>query len=951
MRSNFCTVSLIAIAAMAGSPAFAQSAPPAAEEGGAIVVTGSRIGNSVINSVAPVATVSEEVIAQTGQPNLADILTDMPQIGVGLNDANTQRNATSVGINAINLRRLGAGRTLVLVNGRRQVPGMPLSAAVDLNSIPAALVERVDIVTGGTSAVYGADAVSGVVNVITKRDFEGLEMRATAGITSRGDGESYGLSITGGQNFADGRGNISANVIYDNVEGVQATARSYAVNGINTISNPANTGNNDGIPNFITVPGIRFSGPTHLASTSTSLGNTIFSADGLTSRPYDLGEIGNRSGRTIGGDGGFFEQYDNLSLPIERIGGSVSASFEFSPAARLFVEARIMNSKVLSYWQPVADDFVYAAPSISVDNPFVPQDFAAAAREAGISSFNVYRVYDDYGQRGSDADRLMQQYTAGLEGELFGDWQYEVFGGYGHTRANTQLLNGRQQDRFLESVDVIMLDGQVVCADPDARAAGCAPLNVFNPSSTPDGIAYSLFNDTYRSTVSMLMGGGSVNGTVVDLPAGPLKAAFGIEARENRAKTQPSAALQAGRTYYPQEAPVSGTISVKEAFGELRIPVLADSALGRELTLQAAGRVSDYNINGTHSSWNFGGVYSPFSGLRLRAMRSKSVRAPNVSELFSPANQSFSFVQDPCDVAFRDQTANRAANCAALGIPADFNAPTNGRTTPTRVGGNPQLDVETAYTWTVGAVVQPAFLPGLTLTVDYYDTQIKDAIGSIPIATILNNCVDLPGSPATNPLCDLITRDPVTMGVTNVVATSLNIGALEAQGIDFALSYRTDMAAIAESLPGTIDLSLTGNYLLKLRELTDANNPTSENQREGYLGDPRLQMQSSITWSLDRWAFTLRSRYIQSTDVNGSINIAAGRPADQFDLPKTGSFLINDLSLNYDLTEQSSIRLNVNNLFDVKPPARGANIHQGINEASIYPNLGTTFLAVLSHRF
>lgn len=460
------------------------------------------------------------------------------------------------------------------------------------------------------------------------------------------------------------------------------------------------------------------------------------------------------------------------------------------------------------------------------------------------------------------------------------------------------------------------------------RRCGCAGRRLRTAQRVqsvlhPDGIAYSLFNDTYRSTVSTLMGGGSVNGTVIDLPAGPLKAAFGIEARENRAKTQPSAALQAGRTYYPQEAPVSGTISVKEAFGELRVPVLADSAFGRELTLQAAGRVSDYNINGTHTSWNFGGVYSPISGLRLRAMRSKSVRAPNVSELFSPANQSFSFVQDPCDVAFRDQTANRAANCAALGIPADFNAPTNGRTTATRVGGNPLLNVETAYTWTVGAVLQPAFARGLTLTVDYYDTQIKDAIGSIPIGTILNNCVDLPDAPSANPLCSLITRDPVTRGITNVVATSLNIGALEAQGIDFALSYRTDLAAVAEGLPGTIDLSLTGNYLLKLRELTDANNPTSENQREGYLGDPRLQMQSAITWSLDRWALTLRSRYIQSTDVNGSINIAAGRPADQFDLPKTGSYLINDLSIAFDVTEQSSIRLNVNNLFDEAAGTRG----------------------------
>lgn len=947
------TVSSIALTIACAAPAWAQTAPAdeptAASED--IIVTGSRLPSTVLTSVAPVAAVTTEAVEQSGLQNIADVLTDMPQIGVGLNDSNTQRQATAVGLNQVDLRRLGAQRTLVLVNGRRQVAGQPFTAAIDLNAIPAALVERAEIVTGGTSAVYGADAVSGVVNIILKRDFEGLQARAFGGVTSRGDGESYGLSLTGGINFGGGRGNVTANVFYDNVAGVQSTQRDYAVNGINTIANPANTGNADGAPNFITRPGIRFAGPTQIASTFTTLGNTVFTPDGLSSRPYDFGQIGNRAGRLIGGDGGFFEQYDNLSLPIERLGGSFNVGFDVTDDTRLFLEARVLSSKVLSFWQPVADDFVYAAPQISVNNPFVPADFRQAATAAGISRFPVFRVYDDFGRRGSDADRLMQQYTAGVEGTLFGDWRYEAFGGYGHTRSSTILLNGRQQDRFLESVDVILINGQPACASATARANGCAPFNPFNPSATPAGIEYSRFDDFYRSTASLAMVGASANGTLFDLPAGPVALALGVEARDARAKTQPSAALQSGRTYYPQEAPVSGSIRVKEAFGELRVPVLRDSALGKELTLQAAARISDYNINGTQTSWNAGGAYEPFDGLRLRAMRSKSVRAPNITELFSPANETFVFVQDPCDASVVSQTANRQQNCSALGIPANFNAPTNGRTTPARVGGNPNLDVETAWTWTFGGVIAPPSIPGLSLTVDYYDIRIDGAIGTIPIGTILNNCVDLDGPPESNPLCALITRDPATLAVTRVVATQVNVGQLSTRGIDFALSYDFALSTLSQSLPGRMQLSLQGNRLLQLRQLTNATDPRTENKREGFLGDPELELLGTATYSIDGFSATWRARFIQSTDINGSINLFAGRPVDLFDEAKTGDYLFNDLSFNIDVLDTSSVRLNINNIFDVKPPQGPFNIHQGINEASIYPNLGTTFLAVLTHRF
>lgn len=948
---------MLVLPAWAGAHAQAAAEPasPApvqreADDDNTIVVTGSRLSQTALTSNVPVLIADSEDIAVSGQENAADFLTDLPSVGIGFNDSNSQRVATGVGLNLVNLRRLGTGRTLVLVNGRRQVAGTPLSAAVDLNSIPAALINRVEVVTGGASAVYGADAVSGVINILLKDDFEGLEARVRGGITSRGDGESYGISLTAGQNFADDRGNLVVNFFYDNVQGVEAADRRWGVSGFNTIRNPDDVAANDGIPNFIQSPDIRFNGPNQLGVVFLDSGTFVVNPGGATVRPYDFGAIGDRGGRSIGGDGGFFERYDNLTLPIERYALSANLNYELAENVNFFFEGRYVKSSVQSFWQPVADDFSYAAPFITLDNPFVPADLAALVQAEGGTGFPFFRVYDDFGRRGSDAERNQQQYTLGLNGRVFDGWSYSVFAGYGSNSSSVRLLNGRQQDRWLESVDVILLNGQPACRSADARARGCQPLNPFNPAATPAGIEYSRVDDSYFSRASLRMVGASLTGELFQLPAGPVETAIGVEARENTARTQPSDALQSGRIYYPQEAPVSGSIRVKEAFGEIRVPLLRDMLLVNELTVQAAARISDYNNNGTQTSWNVGGAYSPVEGLRFRAMRSKSVRAPNIGDLFSPLNESFFFVQDPCDISVVGLSPNRAQNCQGLGLPAVFNAPTNGRTTRARIGGNPALDPETARTWTFGLTFVPTFVPGLTLSLDYFDIKIADAIGNIPVGSILNNCVDLPLAPSENPLCALITRDPATGGVTNIEATAVNIGRLETRGVDFTLDYRFRLATISQGLPGALSLSVTGTYLDRLREFTDANNPQSENKSEGYLGSPEWEVLGTATYSIDSLAITWRSHLYSSMSILGSVNLAAGIPSDQFDLPNTGTRVFHDLSVSYDVTEQLNARLNINNIFDSRPPNRGFNVHQGINEASLYPNIGTTFSFALTYR-
>lgn len=947
MRTRWMVTSGLTLAMLAAGVAHAQTEADGSQVD-ELVVTGSRLSQTAITSPVPVTAVTNVEIQQAGTENIADVLTDLGAIGVGRTDTNSQNNYALAAMNLVDLRKLGFNRTLTLVNGRRQVAGDIFSNAVDLNSIPASLIERVEVVTGGTSAIYGADAVSGVINVILKKNFDGFEARVRGGVASRGDAESFGASFTAGQNFAEERGNISATFVYDTQEGVKATARSYAVNGLNWIVNPANRASNDGVPNQILRERIRFLGPpTQSGFIDFGVGSFFtVNPDGQSVRPFDFGEIGNQSGRSIGGDNGFFEKYDNLAQPYERMGLSANLSYEVADHVRFFAEGRYVTTHVETRWQPTAD-FEYGPPIIMASNPFVPANLRTLLTAANAPAFAFYRVYEDFGRRGSDSDRTTTQFTVGFDGKVFDRFKYEVFAGYGRTKLETLLVDGRDQDRFLESVNVALVNGVPACADAAARARGCAPLNVFNPAATPAGIAYSRVSDPYNARNTLKMAGANLTGDLFTLPAGPVAVAVGVEARENIAETMPSVATQRGRIQMLFEGPIYGKIRVKETFGEVRVPILKDLPLVHELTLQAAGRVSDYNTSGTTETWNVGGIYSPVESLRVRVMRSKSVRAPNVTELFAPQIQGFQNVTDPCNAPSINDNANRLANCRALGVPVGFVATTGSKAV--FGGGNGALTPETADTWTVGVTFAPAFIPGFSATVDWFDIDISDAIGAIPAQTVLNNCVDLAVAPADNPLCGAIVRDAARQ-IVSVSGKALNIGALKTRGVDFSLNYSFPLEQYV-SLPGRAYVSVNGTWLDKLRSLTDANNPASENQLEDMLGVPEWEVSASATYQLDKLAVTWRTHYLDSTFVYTSILLSAPPVSDNLEKPRTGTEIYHDLSVSYDLTEKMNVRANVNNVFDNKPPKRGNNIHQGLNNASIYPNLGTMFSAAVTYRF
>ncbi|MBV8971539.1 MAG: TonB-dependent receptor [Sphingomonadaceae bacterium] len=942
----------------AGPPAEGASLTTAVEQAGQppaddIVVTGSRLRQTADTTPAPVLSLGTVQLERDGTDNLATTLRELGPIGVGFSDRNSQNLYAGAGLNLIDLRRLGYERTLVLVNGRRQVPGDLGSNAVDLNTIPAPLVERVEIVTGGTSAVYGADAVSGVVNVILKKDFEGLEVRGRGGVTSRGDGQSYGVTVTGGTHFADNRGSIEVNGFYDYVDGVRASQRSYASNLLGTINNPAIAAGatpSATVPYVITSKPIGYTGPNQAGVIDfRPFGiNQVYvvTPGGTSIRPYNFGAAGDLGGIVIGGDGATFQQYDNLSLPIERFGGSLNLGYKLSDAVQFFAEARITDTRVKTRWQPAAD-FEYGTVAISVANPYVPPLLAGAV--APFSPiFPFQRIYEDFGRRGSNSDRLSQQYTAGFDGSL-GRFKWEVFGGYGQTDLNTHLIGGRNQDRFLDSINVILLNGQPACASATARANGCQPLNVFNPAATPAGIAYSSVQDDYHARQQLAMGGADITGDLFTLPAGPVGGVLGIEARRNTTGSFPSTATQGCREQLLCEQPSRGSVGVKEAYTEIRVPLLKDVPFAKELSIQGAARVSDYTIGGTNWTWNAGGTYAPTSWLRIRGERSRAVRAPNASELFSPASQTFTNLTDPCSA---DQlalgSATRTTNCRALGAPNGFVASTGSKAVYN--SGNRNLVPEKADTWTIGLTLTPAFAKGLRITADYYDINLKQAIQPTDPSTVLLECTDTAVTPATNPYCQAITRG-ADFNIASVATGYLNVGRLETRGIDLALDYTFPLHLFGT--PAHVNLNGQATYLDRLRVFTDANNAATEFKEEGYLPNPRWQGIATMTYATSRLEVTLRTRFLDDTKILTGELVQSPQPSNLFDLPTTGAKIYEDISVAYDLTRHANLRVNVSNIFDNAPPQRGSSgfaIFQGRDRGDIYPNLGTTFSAVLTYK-
>ena len=997
----------------------------AAPENETIVVTGSRIARPNLDSPSPITSLSIQELTQTGEVSLGDTLNKLPSLRATFSGSNSTRFIGTAGINALDLRGLGTNRTLVLVNGRRHVTSTPGESRVDINTIPVDLIERVDVVTGGNSAVYGSDAVAGAVNFVLKRDYEGFRLRGQSGVTSRGDRPSYFGSLTAGKNFADGRGNIAVSAEYSESDALYFTDRSrYSTTGrrqFNLTENVLNEpGSGNGVPDTTFLTNVRniaiseggaitSACPAAVAGNAAVAARRAFNCTGENSntgaalgRVFVFDNSGNLvpnnvvkdfrpfgSGNAIGGLGSSQRLTGQLQPGIKRYSANLLAHYDVSDAFRPFVEAKYVRVDAIQEGQPT---FLQGTlPAIyNVNNPFLnaqARSVLAQTLAPGATTFQAQRINVDFGARGENHRRETYRIVAGVEGTFNSDWRYEVAFNYGHLDTFYATQGNVNIQKFRNSQDAVRnAGGNIVCGiNADASTANddasCVPVNLFGQGApSASALNYFVVNSTRRQKADQYDATAFVSGDLsqlFELPGGPIAFSIGGEYRRETSYSAFDDVTRSGATFL-NAIPIFDPPAqvVKEAYGEIRIPLLKDVPFFQELTIDGAGRVSDYNIGatGTVYSYNAGLTWSPIRDIRVRGSYARSVRAPTQGDLFSAPSQTFlNGLVDPCSQNNIRNGPNRAANCAAAGVPTTqtFNGITEPFTNvPTAgisglSGSNPNLREETADSFTGGFILQPSMIPGLTLSVDYYNIKITNVIFALAPQTIINQCYDSP-SGINNQYCAALTRNPNgtfagQTGVTNggaqisfpatgqsFLSGPFNFAKQKTSGVDADLSYSHNVGGAKVTLRGIV------SYLINRDNYTDINTPSFIDQQKFEVGDP--EWSGSFTANVDFGVFDLNynMRYVGKQTVAVEYetqNSVQGRPArdpDAFPFTFYPDVTYHNLRVGADVTDKFRLYAGMDNVFDRQPPydITGTTGAQGI-----YENVGRFMYAGFEAKF
>ena len=936
--------------AAAGAPAqetvtaaTAPAASPVEARGDDIVVTGSRISRSEFAAPNPITSFNAAAIQQSGNTNITSFLQRVPAL-TGSRDFTQTSGGNAVasnpfgaaGLNELNLRNLGTNRTLVLVNGRRHVAGEPNSAAVDINSIPTDLVERVDVLTGGASAVYGADGVSGVVNFILKRDFEGVSARSQFGISSRGDTGNRFAAITAGKNFADGRANITLAYEYNADDPLQNDDRAYLRSDRRQylIPNDAKA-NNPALPSNILVGDLRYPNESPIGAVDVN-GDGVPDFNGL-GQPYRSGTPA--AYYSTGGDdtpvAGFYS--GDLAPRIVRHDVNLLGHFDVSDALKLSVEGKFAQTRATTFDYYIG---TYGTP-ISLDNPFVPAAIRAAAVAAGQDFVSVTRDNIDYGRHGENDLRRTYRGVLDASGRISEHATYDAYYQYGRTDVAITKLNNLLAAPYANALDVVTspLTGQPVCR---SGASGCIPISLFGPGPiSPEALSTFQVDDTSHARITQQVASASISGdfgAFFKLPGGPVQFSFGGEYRRETSAFNPSDNLINNRFVAFTEptlvAPSGGRFNVKEAFGELNAPIFSGQRFAETLSVGAAYRFSDYSTIGHTNTWQFNGVYAPIRDISFRGSYGAAVRAPNIGELFQPTSGDSNFFIDPCSSKeVGNGTQFRAANCAAslaaVGATISDALQTPNNVTGVRTG-NPDLRAERAKTWTAGVVLRPSFLPGLTASVDWYDIKLRDAINTPAPSQLASLCVDQPS--IDNQFCRSISRARTTGVINGYTVQPQNVSRFRTAGADLNIDYliRTDSI-------GTIDLRLVGGYLNKLEFIGTPGAPATDNVAQPNA--PKYNANFSPSWTLGpltinynlRWADGVR--VIDKLTTDNDPNYAAANLLRYNDLWQ------HDVQVAYEVRDGVSFYLGVLNLTDQRPDP-GNSINQPISAIGRYLYVG-----------
>ena len=977
------TAIAIALAGAVCSPAaFAQSDGEVAEAAEEIIVTGSRLARTGFETPSPVTVIGNDDIRASTAVVLGDLLNELPQLRSTFGLSNSGRFIGTAGIGSLDLRGLGVDRTLVLVNGRRHVSSSEGETTVDVNSIPTDMIERIEIITGANSAVYGADAITGVVNFILKDEFEGTTIRSSFGEAGDSGFSRRSFAITAGRNFDDDRGNAVISLGYERQDRLTAGERGGKfVLGLGQVANPADGDTinaagrqvDDGIPDEITVPNQGFWA---ISNAGTSLGlSGALNPDGSFS-PVPFGAFEFTDGLQCGGVGCTaldLDTFSTLQVGLERFTLDANFRYDLSDKYEWYFEGRYANVDANQQGQP---SFDFGAPIIvQRDNAFVSPSFAAAMDAAGVTSTDLRRFNIDVGNRQELNNRETFRAVTGIRGDIGRGFELDAFVNYGRTTVERVNLANRIDERWAAAYDAITIDGtqaaalqasglipdaaagDIACRStvqeaqgmesglPDFAFTGCVPLNIFGfglasqdaidfVNSTALGLA-EIQQFQVQAVVS--------NPELVQAWAGPVSTVFGLEFRDENSFVRGDSLSALGNTFFNALADTRGRYDVTEAFAEIGLPLLTDAPLAQNLTFEAAVRVSDYSSIGNTTTWETRLNWQPIEDVRVRANFGQALRAPNIDDLFSPPGENFRAVDDPCDMENLDLGSagrnTRIANCQALGIadPTTFDS-LDEETIPALLGGNPALNEEEAETFTLGVIYSPRWAPNLRMSVDYYDIEITEAIDSSAPQTILDRCVDDPNG-INNQFCALITRD----GVGNIIQLNefpLNLNTLITKGYDFEVDYRWEIGEF-----GTLSNRLVGSYL-DVRDLI-LNSDDNIDEVAGELGDPLLQLNFRSSLYFDNWEVFAEARWIDNMFTEeqelllGSALNQDPNP-DLNDITITPSMTYVDLGFSYRFDNGISIGATVDNVFDRDPPFDFLGNGAG---SGMYDNIGRFYLA------
>lgn len=901
------TVAVMVAALVAQAGALAGESPDSTQADEAsldeVLVTGSRI-RSGFDTPTPVTTATAEDLLRVAPRNIADALNQLPAFSNSLRGDVPVTAATGGqnGQNLLNLRNLGSNRNLVLLDGRRMVATNSANS-VDVNLIPQALVERVDVVTGGASAAYGSDAVSGVINFILNDKFEGVKVDLGAGIASRGDLPNGKFSLVGGRAFANGRLRLIGSVEGHLESGIGAdeeSGRRWFDDPAGQIPNPVR-----GVsPSILVIPSIRSSlGAAGGLITNTALRGTRFLTGGTTAA-FNYGTITGTSWQS-GGDGGrpniaFAPDQDRITLFSH-------GEFDLTERANLFAEVSFSNSHVLSHnfvnpLQGAANNF-----TIFSGNAYLPAAVQTQMTTRNIASFTMGRYMTDFPTVDIDARNRTLRGSLGVEGR-FGDstWTYDTSISRGRTKNFVAERNLANMRRLYAATDAVLgPSGGIVCRSTlSGLDPGCVPLNLFGEGApSTEAIAYVIGDSVMELTLNQTVAVANTTGSIaaIDLGAGPLSLAMGLEYRKEEAD-QTSDALSQARTvltgvrggpasrnnqlgsfnfFNPQ--PFAGSFDVREGYVEVGLPLLSNRALAKAMDLNLAVRRSDYKPQGGVTTWKAGMNWQVTDEWRLRYTRSRDIRAPNLLELYNQAIQNSN------------------------------NSIYNGVTTATLVisTGNPNLVPERALTETYGLIYRPQWLGGLQTSVDYYSIDISGAIGALGAQRLIDLCA----LGQTQFCSEVIVNN--TGGATSLTVFSrqLNLSKRRVEGLDFEAAYSRPM------FNGTGRARLLMNRMLESYTQAPASPP---DPTLGTSQAPKWRGNLQLGYASGPWQLVLQERYISRGMMNANIILGTNDTSRN----SVGAVFYTDVNGSYKMPAfggEAEYYLSVSNLLDKDPPIDTAN--------------------------